>query len=254
MPKISIVTANYNNEKYIERSIKSVISQSFADFEYFIIDDCSTDNSMNIIESFSQKDSRIIFIKNKKKVGAGFSRNLGIIKSKGEYLTFLDSDDFWYENFLQESLNFSIKNNYDFVFSSFDWINESGEKLGQFEVPEMVDYKYLLKTNPISCLTRFIKKNAVGNILMPNIKIRQEYVFCLELIKKTNFAYGQNQCLAARRLKKNSLSYNKFRTAYYQFLVFYNFEKIGFFLSIYYLLRWFFNGIRKHKKLLKFYI
>ena len=111
-----------------------------------------------------------------------------------------------------------------------------------------MNYKYLLKTNPISCLTRMYDKEKLGVVLSPKIKIRQDYVFCLKILKKIKFAYGLNIPLAYRRLRSNSLSNNKFLSAKYQFLVYFQIEKLGLIKSFYFLINWFILGVSKHLK------
>lgn len=245
-PDISIITPIYNSELYLEQMISSVIKQSFKKWELILVDDCSTDNTRNILKKFKNKKIRYIF--NKKNMGAGLSRNIGTKFAKGRYITFIDSDDIWHKDFLLKTIKFLKKKNCDFVFTSFYWMSEKGKKKGIFKVPKLVDYNYILKSNPISCLTRMYDSKHLGKILSPKLKIRQDYVFCLNILKRIQFAYGLNEPLAYRRLRPNSLSYNKFRSAFYQFYVYYNYEKFGIFKSFYYLLHWFILGVKKHYK------
>ena len=125
-------------------------------------------------------------------------------------------------------------------------MTEEGLKKGIFEVPKKIDYKTILKSNPISCLTRMYDTKYIGKIYSPKLKIRQDYVFCLKILKRIKFAYGLNKPLAYRRLRSKSLSNNKVRSAIYQFYVYHKIENFNLFKSFYYLCFWFILGINKH--------
>ena len=244
IPIISIISPIYNSEKYLDQMILSVKNQTFTNWELILIDDKSTDNTWKKIKKY--ESSKIKIIKNKKNFGAGISRNIGTKLSRGRYITFLDSDDYWDKNFLKKTLNFIKKNNYDFVFTSYYWTDEKGSNMGIFNVPKRINYKEILKSNPISCLTRMYDTKKLGKVFSPSLKIRQDYIFCLNILKKIDFAYGLDYPLAFRRLRPKSLSYNKFISAKYQFFVYYNYEKFNIVKSFYYLFRWFIAGIMKH--------
>lgn len=245
-PEISIITPFFNSKNYILEMIKSVKKQSFRNWELIVIDDCSTDETYKFIKKI--KDKRIKFLRNKKNMGAGLSRNIGTKKAKGRYITFIDSDDVWHKNYLLETLRFIKKKKCEFVFTSYYWMSENGHLKGLFNVPSYVDYQYILRSNPISCLTRMYDTKIIGKIYSPDLKIRQDYVFCLKILKKIKFAYGLNKPLAFRRLRSKSLSNNKFKSAIYQFYVYYYYEKFNILKSLYYLLNWSILGIIKHIK------
>jgi glycosyltransferase involved in cell wall biosynthesis len=243
-PLISVITPVYNSEKFLKSAIKSVINQTYKNWELIIINDNSNDDSHKIIKKYKSK--KIKYFVNPKTFGAGYSRNVGTRIAKGRYITFIDSDDIWHKNYLLKTYNFLKKNNYDFVFTSYFWMNEDGFKKGIFQVPKKIDYKTILKSNPISCLTRMYDTKYIGKIYSPKLKIRQDYVFCLKILKRIKFAYGLNDPLAYRRLRSSSLSNNKIRSAIYQFYVYYKIENFNLFKSFYYLFFWFILGIIKH--------
>ena len=142
---VSIITPCYNSEKYLDECIKSVISQSYQNWELLIVDDNSSDNSSTIINSYSKNDDRIKPIFLKDNLGPASARNMAISKSKGKYLAFLDSDDIWLPEKLKVQINFMKKNNYSFVFSSYIVIpsNETKPKY-VISVPEKISYKQYL--------------------------------------------------------------------------------------------------------------
>lgn len=125
MPKFSIIIPVYNSEKYLERCLTSVLNQSFKDFEIIVINDASTDNSMDIIDKYKNK-LKVHNVKKKNAVGPSYARNLGIKKAKGEYILFLDSDDY-YENDLLKKLNDNMNYNYDVIRFEIQY-DHNGEK------------------------------------------------------------------------------------------------------------------------------
>lgn len=125
---ISVIMPLYNNEKYVIEAIQSVINQTYKDWELIIVNDASRDNSKEVVEKFLEKqvDSRIKFINLEKNKGVSFARNLGIRESKGEYISFLDSDDFWNKDFLKLSY-YKLKENYKFVYTNFYYVYENNK-------------------------------------------------------------------------------------------------------------------------------
>ena len=122
IPKVSIIMNCYNGEAFISDAIKSVINQKYNNWELIIWDNLSFDKSEQIIKSF--KDDRIKYFKTKKFTNLSEARNLAILKSKGEILTFLDVDDYWFENKLLIQVNYFIQNNYQLIYSNFIVKNE----------------------------------------------------------------------------------------------------------------------------------
>ena len=153
-PSISIITPCYNSQKYLSKMISSVISQTYTDWQLIIVDDCSTDNSVKVIEKFLKLDHRIKLIKLKKNKGQAFARNKAINVAKGRYITFLDSDDYWDIKFLEYSLHF-IKQ-HSFIYSSYNRVNENGTYIDTIKSIPKVNLSRVLKGTPISCLSAFI--------------------------------------------------------------------------------------------------
>src|SRR5690606_8925166 len=116
---VSAVTPVFNSEKYIKSTIDSVLQQLYETWELILIDDVSTDASVEIINAYQSEDPRIKLLQNKINSGPAVSRNRGIEMAKGHYLTFIDADDIWLPHFLSTSISFLEKNEYKFVFSSY---------------------------------------------------------------------------------------------------------------------------------------
>ena len=114
-PKVSIISSVFNKEKYLPAFISSIINQKLVDIELIIIDDCSEDNSIKVIEKYRKYDPRISLIKNKKNKGTFISRNIGGLKARGEFLIFPDSDDILSRDILNISYEICKKYNYDLI-------------------------------------------------------------------------------------------------------------------------------------------
>ncbi len=128
MPKISIIIPVYNQTKYIRECLDSCINQTFQDIEIICIDDKSTDDSLEIIKEYAQKDNRIKIIAFSKNKGPGAARNAGLKIAKGSYLMFLDPDDWYMPEACEIAYNQIIKNNNDFVIFNFrKYLQEEGE-------------------------------------------------------------------------------------------------------------------------------
>jgi teichuronic acid biosynthesis glycosyltransferase TuaG len=245
-PLISIITPNYNSEKFITDTIESVINQTYENWELIIVDDYSKDQSIDIIKQYSDKDPRIQLIKLENNSGPGICRNKGISKASGKYLTFIDSDDLWLENFLEISMKHIIHSN-GFVFASYHRYDENLEpKYKDFIVPKSVTYSDILKTNSISCLTAFIDIEKLGKFYMPDVRYRQDMGLWLQYLKKIKTAKGIECPLAIYRIRANSHSRNKFQLIKPQWHFYRKVENLSVGLTIYYIIFWMINGLKKY--------
>ncbi|MDQ7918274.1 glycosyltransferase family 2 protein [Mesonia sp. MT50] len=244
---ISIITPVHNSEKFISETIKSIQDQTYANWELFLIDDGSTDNSVAIIEKIQAKDARIHLIKNEENSGPAITRNKGIEAAKGDFITFLDADDIWFPKFLETSINTCLENNYEFVFSSYKRYDEELQPLiSDFIVPEKVNYLQLLKACPIPCLTAFIDIRSIGKFYMPIMNKRQDWGLWLSILKEVDYAYGIQKPLAIYRMRKDSVSRSKRKLIPYVWKIYRDVEGFGVVKSSYYFFHWAFNGFKKY--------
>ncbi|UWX55007.1 glycosyltransferase family 2 protein [Maribacter litopenaei] len=245
---VSIVTPTYNSSKYILDTIKSVQNQTVENFEMLIIDDCSMDNTVELINGIIENDPRIKLFEQTKNQGAAVSRNLGIKMATGKFLAFLDADDIWKPNFIEVSINKIRESGVPFVFSSYERKNEKLEPLlSDFIVPERVSYEDILKSCPISCLTAFIDISVLGKKYMPLVRKRQDFGLWLSYLKTIPYAQGIKKPLAIYRIREDSLSRNKMELIKYQWFFYYHKEKLGLFKSVYYLFNWAIRGFIKYR-------
>lgn len=245
---VSIITPTYNSEAFIEQTICSVQNQTYQSWEMIIVDDGSTDATVEIISKKVRTDERILFIRLPKNEGPAKARNVGIERAKGKYMTFLDADDIWFPAFIEKSIRTIIETNVHFVFSSYRRSNENVEFVySDFIVPQKVNYSDILKTNSISCLTAFIDVEKLGKKKMPDIFKRQDMGLWLQYLKEIPFAYGIQEPLAIYRIRKNSLSRKKSKLLKFQWQFYREVEHLSVLQSCYYMVYWMYKGFFKYR-------
>lgn len=232
-PLVSVVIPNYNCGKYIRETLESVINQNYKNIEIIIIDDCSTDNSMEIVKKYQKIDLNIKVEIMKSNQGAAICRNRGIELAKGEYIAFLDSDDLWNENKISKQIKFMEENNYNFSFTGYEHIDESSNKLGiKIRVPQKVSYNMLLWHDYFGCLTVMYNQKKLGKIYSENIRKNNDYSLFLNILKKERYAYGIKENLAKYRIRNGSISRNKWKTIKPHYNLLRNIEKKSILKSI----------------------
>lgn len=243
---VSIITPSYNSSKFVSQTIRSIISQTYQNWELLIIDDCSKDNSVEIIKKFADNDERIFLLQNKTNSGAAISRNRGIEKSTGKYIAFLDSDDIWEKDKLYVQMSIMIRDDLALSHTSYYLMNFKGVFLKNISVKELSSYNDLLKCNYIFCSTVMINVDKFKNIKMPNIRRRQDWALWLTLLKNTNYkAVGINKALCGYRITNDSLSSNKFKLIKYNYFIYRKVMKFNFFKTVFYFFRFFIYHFRK---------
>ncbi|MGB2761797.1 MAG: glycosyltransferase family 2 protein [Maribacter stanieri] len=234
MNLVSIITPVYNSEKYLADNISSVLAQTYKNWELILVDDCSSDTSEIICESFEKNDSRIKYYRLAKNSGAGIARNKAIEMANGEFIAFLDSDDTWYPKKLEKQLNFMKENDYHFTFTDYNMVDEAGNDLNKLvKCKSFVNYNKALYKNPIGCLTVIYSVDFFGKQYMPSIRKRQDYALWLKLLKKSD-GYGLNECLSTYRIGNESISSNKFKLLKYEWEIYRDVEGLSFLKSAFY--------------------
>jgi glycosyltransferase involved in cell wall biosynthesis len=247
---VSIVTAMYNGNRFVGQTIESVLKQTYQNWEMIVIDDGSKDNGPALVASYAAKDKRIKLY-HQENGGSAAARNNGIRRAHGQYIALLDADDTWNPDFLEKQINLMNEKNALLVYSSHTRIDEhSVECLKPFIVPPRIEYKDLLKSCYISCLTGLYDTSKFGKVyLLEDMKsLRDDYVYWLEIIKKVKVAYGNTEILANYRILNSSISRNKKKVIIPHFKVLHKVEKLGLFTSLYYLANWAFISYFKYKK------
>ncbi len=220
---VSIVTPSYNCAAFIGETIDSILAQTYQNWELIITDDCSTDNSREIIEKYSSQDSRIKLLKLNENSGAGVARNNSIKSSQGRFIAFCDSDDRWYPQKLERQLSFMESKDCALSFTSYDVCNEDGKVCGYVECLPKLDKRKILRDNGIGCLTAMYDISKIGKCFMPNMRKRQDWCLWIEIIKTCGKAYGLQEALSLYRERSQSISSNKVEMLKYNYAVYHEF-------------------------------
>jgi len=221
----SIITPSHNSTQFISATIQSVLNQSTSDWELIIVDDCSSDNSVEVVQSFVERDSRIKLIQLSENSGAAVARNRAIEAAQGRYIAFLDSDDLWLPDKLETQIQFMEDNDVAFSYAAYEKINEQGKAVGKVGVPERITYNDLLKVCSIGCLTAVYDTQKLGKIYMPLIRKRQDLGLWLRILKQIPYAYGVQEVLGQYQLRSDSISANKLSAAQFTWKLYREVEK-----------------------------
>ena len=194
---VSIIMPSYNTASYIQETVESVLKQTYTNWELIIVDDCSTDDTDDILATFT--DKRIRIYKNEKNSGAAVSRNKALREANGKWIAFLDSDDLWSKDKLEKQITFMKKNGYSFSYTNYEEINTEGQKTGV----KVTGPKKITKTGMFNycwpgCLTVMYDAEKVGLIQIEDIKKNNDYAMWLKVCKKAD-CYLLDEYLAQYR-------------------------------------------------------
>ena len=245
-PLVSIIMPSYNAEKYIAESIESVLHQTYSNWELLITDDCSNDQTPAIVQSYANKDSRIDFIIAPQHSGIANTRNQSIMRAKGRFVAFLDNDDFWVPEKLEKQIRFLLKNDFAFVYSEYELMNENGTLKGKtIKTAGIIDYNRYLKNTIIGSGTIMLDIEKTGSLQMPNNATSDDMALWCKILKDGHCAQPMKEVLMRYRVRDNSASANKLKAAKDVWLVYRKQEKLTFFYSLICFFCYAFNAIIK---------
>lgn len=247
-PLVSIVVPVYNAEKFLADTIGSVQTQTYDNWELLLVDDCSSDKSVGIIEKYQKDDKRIKLISMKHNSGAALSRNAGIDKATGQYLAFLDADDLWAKNKLETQIAFMQKNDYAFTYTDYEFADESGISTGKrVVVPSSITYRKALKNHIIWTSTVIVDLMKVSKDIasMPDVRRGQDAATWWKILRHVGSAYGINEVLSFYRRTTASLSANKLKAMKRTWYLFTKVEKLGLVKSAYNFMWYGYNAVKK---------
>ena len=246
--KVSIITPVYNCEKLIKNTIECVLNQTYQNWEMLLVDDCSFDNSAEIIENYVKKDKRIKYFKLKENSGAAVARNMALNKSSGRFIAYLDSDDLWKKDKLEKQVKFMIDNNYAFTCTDYEKITEDGKSLNKIvKIPKRVNYNLFLRNTIIQTVGVMIDTKITGKdiLVMPNIRRRQDAATWCQLLKNGYDCYECPESLSYYRVVSNSLSSNKFKAIKMNWYWYRKIEKLPIWKACYCFIGYAFNAVKK---------
>ena len=248
MGLVSIITPCYNSEKFIAETYQSIKDQIYNDWEWIIVDDASTDKSVEIIKSFN--DDRVKLFEQKVNKGASEARNKGLNLANGRFVTFIDSDDLWLPNFLEKTINYLTNTKEELVYASYKRVDEDLQPLlTDFIAIDYIDRNRILYNCPIPMLTSVYDTERIGKITFPEAELREDHAMWIDLLQKVKYARAIKETLAIYRIRNNSVSRNKLKIALKQYEVYRKYLKMSFFKSSYYTFFWALNGMKKYGKL-----
>lgn len=241
---VSVVIPAYNSAKHISNAIDSALSQDVA-LEVIVIDDCSSDDLDKVMSKYASIPN-VVYLKNDNNIGAAGTRNKGVSIAKGEYIAFLDADDYWCSGKLKKQLELIKTTGCVLCATGRELIDSDGNPTGKtIPVKEIITYKDLLKHNSINCSSVLIKTEVAREFPMHSDDCHEDYIMWLEVLQKYQKACGINEPILKYRLSNTGKSGNKFKSAKMTFMVY---RKMGFgwFKSIKCFLSYMFNGIKKY--------
>lgn len=245
-PLVSVITPCHNMEKYVAATVLSVRNQTYSHWEMLIVCDASTDGTVDILKSLAAQDERLKITIITTHSGIAEARNQAIKQAQGHYLAFLDADDLWYPEKLEQQLQFMQNKNIGFSFSSYDLIDETGQHLDKtVEAAKDMSYDDYLRNTIIGCSTVMVDTDIVGPVTVPQFRTSEDTATWLDILKKGHVAHAITQPLVSYRIRRKSASSNKLKASYDLWTVYRRHEKIPFFKALHYFCSYAFNAIKK---------
>ena len=203
---VSIITPSWNCAQFITEAIRSVQSQTYTDWELLFQDDCSTDNTAELVAQFAEKDSRIKYECNPKNSGAAITRNNALRRAKGKWIAFLDSDDLWASTKLEKQLKFMVDNNYAFSYHEYTEMTEDGNDMGVYVsgIKKVNAFNMYACCWP-GCLSVMYDREKIGLIQINNVRKNNDTAIWLKVVKKSP-CYLLKEPLARYRRRKGSVT------------------------------------------------
>jgi teichuronic acid biosynthesis glycosyltransferase TuaG len=232
-PLISIIIPYYKKKKFFQKTIKSVLKQTHKNFEIILIYDDVDKTELPFVKFILRKVKNVKIIVNKKNLGAGYSRNIGIKKSNSRLIAFLDSDDTWHKDKLKKQIKFMKMKKVDFSFTDYLIIDKNEKKIKKIiRAPKTITYQKLLFSCDIGLSTVVINSRLLKKEKFPNLKTKEDYLLWIKLSKKKIKMLGINETLASWRQTNNSLSSSIIQKLKDAFLVYNHYLKFNFLKSL----------------------
>lgn len=230
---VSVIVPNYNGVAYLQQTINSALEQDISELEVLVIDDGSTDGSIDLLSDLCNYDSRVRMLSTQGGLGPARARNLALEKANGRYIAFLDADDFWHPFKLSSQISEMRNSNAGISCHTVRVVDGVGEAVGNRKPLTNLAYGDLIRSTVVTSSV-LVDRSIVGDFRMPDIARRQDLALWLELVRKNGPMLGIQAELGAYRVHDASYSRNKVVSAYYTWLVLVRVEKMPLYRSIYY--------------------
>lgn len=252
-PSVTVIIPFKNKVQYLLSALTSVFNQSYKNYNIIIIYDNNDKKDLKKIKKFLKnnylsKSRNVKFEVNRKNIGAGYSRNKGIKKSKSKYIAFLDADDLWEKNKLKYQIRFMEKNKKVFSHTSYYIIDEKDKIIKSRAAKSKISFNELQKSCDVGLSTVIIQRKFINenNLFFPNINTKEDFVLWLKVLKKLRFIFGIKKKYTFYRKTHNSLSSNKIISAINGYKVYRNYMNYSIFKSLYFLMTLSLNAFKKN--------
>lgn len=247
-PTVSIIMPCFNSEYFIRESIYSILLQSYPDFEFIIVDDCSSDGSVEVINYFMKHDERIKLIQLDKNSGPAVARNTAIEVAQGRYIAFCDSDDIWLPCKLEKQIDALQSIDAAVCFTSYFKMLEDGTRTERIvSAKPLVNYLMELRSNHIGLSTAVYDTVRCGKVFMFDSRKHEDYSLWLQILGSGHTAIGFQLPLVYYRLRSNSVSSNKLKASYYHWKVLRATTRVNLAYALFLFTQYAWSGLRKHQ-------
>lgn len=227
-PLVSVITPTYNCGAFIAKTIESVQAQTYTNWEMLIVDDCSADDTRQVVAAYADKDSRIHYTCLEHNSGAAVARTTAMQQAKGAFMAFLDSDDLWMPDKLEKQLAFMREKNYAFTCTAYEQIDENGSPIHKIiRSPQKISYNRLLLDCPVGNSTVMYNVEKMGKFQVPNIRKRNDDALWLTMLKKEPYIYGMPDVFMQYRIRSQSISSNKLSLIRYHWKLYREIEHLS---------------------------
>lgn len=246
---VSVVMPAYNAGPYIEIAVRSVMEQTFADWELIVVDDCSDDSTAEIVKRLAAEDERIVFLRNETNMGVAKTRNRGLELAKGSYVALLDSDDIWRPEKLEKQVALAKETGADIIYCSYAIVDANGDKkCDDFIVPAATDFDASLIRTVISCSTALLSRKVVDTYRFEDGFRHEDMVLWMQILKAGYKARGVTEVLADYRVMDGTRASNKLKSAANRWRIYHDFLGFSPSKSTMLLLQYSVLGLKKYRK------
>lgn len=249
-PLVSVVMPVYNAQAYLAEAIESVQTQTVSDWELLVIDDGSSDESVQIARSFAQQDDRIRLMENEENMGVACTRNRGFAMCTGRYVALLDSDDYWKPQMLEKMIARAEQTGADILYCSYEIVDEQGRKLcNDFLVPEQTDFQQSIVRSVITCSSVLLAGDLARQIRFPTDVYHEDIALWFRLLKEGTVARGVPEVLSAYRQRADSRSARKVVSAFRRWPIYRRHLGLSVWQSLWALARYGYYGVLKFRQI-----